>query len=358
MKDDFFTNIMKESNINTAEEIPETNYIDTGSYALNALVSGSIYGGIPGNRAIMWAGAPSAGKSFLTLSCIKTYMDANPDATVLYFDTEFALEKDMIEKRGINVDKFHIVPTETLEDFRTKSMNILDKYEKSKVKPKLLLALDSLSNLPTRKEVEDSLSGHTARDMTKAQVIRSIFRVLTAKLGRCNVPIMVTSHVYSSMDMYSPVVISGGSGSIYAASTIVTLTKAKLKEGNDIIGNIIRATTYKSRYTKENQKIELKLDYKTGLDKFYGLLPIAEKYGIIKKVSTRYELPDGTRVWGKTINDNPSIVYTKEILDKIDKACRKEYRLGSDEEEDLIDVVAVAPEPENAIAEEAPEENV
>lgn len=136
-------------------------------------------------------------------------------------------------------------------------------------------------------------------------------------------------------------VVTHNSGGIYAASTVITLSKAKLKEGTEIIGNVIRATTYKSRYTKENQKAELRLDFKKGLDRYYGLLPIAEKYGIIKKVSTRYELPDGTKVWGKDINNNPETVYTKEILDQIDRACRKEYRLGADEEEELNDLVIV-----------------
>lgn len=329
MKDDFFLNILKEQSIDVVDDFPTTGFIDTGSYALNALLSASIYGGIPDNRSIMWAGAPSAGKTYLTLSCIKTYMDTNPEASVLYFDTEFALEREMVEKRGIDISRFHIIQTETLQDFRTKSLKFLDAYEQSKKKKQVLIALDSLSNLPTAKEVADSIAGNDTRDMTKAQIIRSIFRVLTGKLGKNAVPLMVTSHVYSSMDMYSPVVISGGSGGIYAASTVVTLNKSKLKEGTEIVGNILKATTYKSRYSKENQKVELRLDFETGLDRYYGLLPIAEKYNIIKKVSTRYELPDGTKVWGKEINENPEKVFTPEILDKIDKAAKIEFGLGN-----------------------------
>ena len=328
MLDNDFLKLMKEAGVEVAEKISSTTFIDTGAYALNALISGSIYGGMPGNRVIMWAGAPSAGKSFLTLSCVKTYMDNNPDATVIYFDTEFALEEDMVQRRGINVDKFHIVQTETLQDFRSKIMRILDAMEKQKKPGKVMMVLDSLSNLPTKKEVDDALSGNEARDMTKAQIIRSIFRVITNKLGKLGIPLAVTSHTYSSMDMYSPVVISGGSGHVYAASTVVTLTKAKLKEGTEVIGNVIRCTTYKSRYSKENQKVELRLDFETGLDKFFGLLPIAEKYNIIAKEGRKFKLPDGRLVWEREIHETPEVVYTKEILDQIDEACKREYSLG------------------------------
>lgn len=333
MKDNDFLSVLKEAGVAKADQISTTEFVDTGSYTLNALLSGTIYGGIPGNRVIMWAGAPSAGKSFLTLSCVKTYMDTNPDATVLYFDTEFALEEEMVEKRGIDVSRFHIIPTDTLQDFRTKITKILDALEKGKGKKKVMMVLDSLSNLPTAKELADTLAGNDTRDMTKAQVIRSIFRVITSKLGKLGIPLQVTSHTYASMDMYSPVVISGGAGGVYAASTVITLTKAKLKEGTEVVGNVIRATTYKSRYSKENQKVELRLDFNTGLDRYYGLLPIAEKYGVIVKEGRKFKLPDGRLVWEKEIHANPEVVYTKEILDKIDEACKKEYLLGMGEEE-------------------------
>lgn len=328
MSNDFFLDIMKEAGVAVAEKISTTEFIDTGSYALNALLSGSVYGGMPSNRVMMWAGAPSAGKSFLTLSCVKTYMDNNPTATVVYFDTEFALEEDMVVKRGIDPKRFHIVQTETLQDFRTKIVKILDALEKQKKPSKVMMVLDSLSNLPTKKEVDDALTGNDVRDMTKAQVIRSIFRVITNRLGKLAIPLAVTSHTYSSMDMYSPVVISGGSGHVYAASTVVTLTKAKLKEGTEVIGNIIRATTYKSRYSKENQKIELRLDFETGLDRYYGLFPIVEKYGLVTKEGRKYRLPDGRLIWEREINETPEAVYTKEFLDEIDVACKEEYSLG------------------------------
>lgn len=337
MNDSNFMDILKVAELDPLDSAPTTTWIDTGSLAFNALVSGSIFKGIPGNRTIMYAGAPSAGKSFLTLSGAKQFQQDYPDGQVVYFDTEFALEKDMLAKRDIDVNRFHIIQTDTLQDFRTKAIKFLESYRAGKNKPKVMMCLDSLSNLPTQKEVADALSGSEARDMTKAQVIRSIFRVLTNQLGLNDIPLVIANHVYSSMDMYSPVVISGGSGAIYAASTIITLNKSKDKDGTDVVGNIITATTYKSRYTKEAQKIKMRLDFETGLDRYYGLRDLAEKYEIFKKVSTRIELPDGSKVWGKDIDSNPEKYYTKDILERIDEAAKREYSLGLGEQEPTKD---------------------
>lgn len=327
MKDKDFLGLLKTSDINALEEAPPTQWIDTGSYIFNALISGSIYGGIPSNRSIMLAGESSAGKSYLALSCIETWQIANPKGQVLFFDTEHALEKRMLSKRKIDVNRFHIIQVETLEDFRTKCINFLDNYQETKSKTPVLLCLDSLGNLPTQKEVADALSGSDKKDMTKAPVIRSIFRVITQRLGICNIPLLICNHVYDAMDQYTPVVISGGKGAIYAASTIITLSKSKDKDGTEVVGNLIRATTRKSRYTKENHQVIMQLDYETGLNRYYGLLELAEKYDIIKKVSTRYEI-DGVKYWGKDIRANPEKFFTKDILDKLDDVAKLEFGLG------------------------------
>ena len=156
------------------------------------------------------------------------------------------------------------------------------------------------------KELEDTEAGANKRDMTKAQLLRGTFRVLSLKLAKANVPLLVTNHVYDVVGAYIPTKeISGGSGLKYAASSIIMLGKKKDKDGTEVVGNIVKATTHKSRFTKENKKIEIKLSYDKGLDRYYGLLDLAEKYDIIKKVSTRYELPDGSKVFGKAINSDP-----------------------------------------------------
>ena len=214
-------------------------------------------------------------------------------------------------------------------------MQIIDKYaaqSKEKRKP-MMMVLDSQGQLSSTKEMEDSSEGKETRDMTKSQLIKATFRVLNLKLAKINVPLIVTNHVYDVVGAYVPTKeMSGGSGLKYTASTIVYLSKKKEKDGTEVIGNIVRARLYKSRLTKENKDVEVKITYDKGLDRYYGLLDIAEKYNIIKKVSTRYELPDGTKVFGKSINDQPEKYWTKELLDMIDEVCKKEFLYGQFEQ--------------------------
>ncbi|NDC23754.1 MAG: recombinase RecA, partial [Proteobacteria bacterium] len=123
--------------------------------------------------------------------------------------------------------------------------------------------------------------------------------------------------------------IGGGTGLKYAASTIAMLSKKKEKDGDgDVIGNQIKIKTYKSRLSKENQEATVLLTYSKGLDRYFGLLDLAEKYEVIKKVSTRYELPDGRKVFGKEINTNPELYFTEEVLAKLEECAKKEYRYG------------------------------
>ena len=143
---------------------------------------------------------------------------------------------------------------------------------------------------------------------------------------------MVTNHVYDVVGSYVPMkAMSGGSGLKYTASTIVMLTKKKEKDGTTVVGNIVKAKMQKSRLTKENAQVEIKITYEHGLDRYYGLLDIAEKHGIIKKSSTRYELPDGQKVFGKSINANPEKYYTPGYpWLMIDDACKKEFLYGGE----------------------------
>ena len=173
--------------------------------------------------------------------------------------------------------------------------------------------------------------------MTNAQLIKATFRVLTLKLAKADVPLIVTNHVYDVIGSYFPMKeMGGGSGLKYTASQIVFLTKKKDKDGTDVIGNIIRCRLIKSRFTKENKVVEVKLSYDKGLDRYYGLLELAEKYDIIKKVSTRYELPDGSKVFGKAINSDPEKYYTEDLLHQIELAAGTEFNYGRPEEEQIV----------------------
>ena len=184
----------------------------------------------------------------------------------------------------------------------------------------------------------DTAEGKGTRDMTRAQVIKATFRVLTLKLGKAGIPLVMTNHTYSVVGAYVPMKeMGGGSGLKYAASTIVYLSKKKDKDGTDVVGNIIKCKLYKGRLTKENKEVEVQLNYDTGLNPYYGLVPLAIKYGIFKKVSTRIELPDGKTAFEKQINSNPEKYFTDEVLWQLEAAAAKEFKYGNSQEEETTD---------------------
>jgi len=339
---DFLKEIIKETGNEYASLASEgitagdvVSFIDTGSYSFNALLSGSIYGGLPGNRITAIAGEAATGKTFFALGVIKHFLDKDKNSGVIFFESENAVSKEMIENRGVDSTRVVVVPVSTVQEFRSQSIKILDKYleQEEKDRQPLMFVLDSLGMLSTTKEMEDTAEGKETRDMTRAQIVKSTFRVLTLKLGQANVPLLMTNHTYDVIgSMFPQKEMGGGSGLKYAASTIIYLGKRKEKLGTEIIGNIIHCKIYKSRITKENAKVDVKLTYKHGLDKHYGLLELGEEAGIFKKVSTRFEMPDGSKVFGKQINDNPDKYFTKEVLKKIDEFANKKFTYGSDEE--------------------------
>ena len=309
-----------------------TSFIDTGSYSFNALLSGSIYGGLPANRITAIAGEAATGKTFFALGICKNFLDTSPDAGIIYFESENAISKSLIESRGVDSKRVVVYPVATVQEFRTQAVQIIDKYlaqSEDKRQP-IMFVLDSLGMLSTTKEMEDTAAGKETRDMTRSQIVKSAFRVLTLKLGKANIPMIMTNHTYDVIgSMFPQKEMGGGSGLKYAASSIVYLGKRKEKEGSEVIGNIIHCKNYKSRITKENAMIDVKLTYTKGLDKYYGLLELAEEAGIFKKVSTRYELPSGIKLYGKQILNEPEKHFTEEILDKIDEFAKDKFTYGS-----------------------------
>ena len=307
------------------------DFIDTGSHIFNALVSGSIYGGVPSNKITAIAGESSTGKTFFCLGIVQHFLDSNPDAGVIYFESESAISKQMIEDRGIASDRMLIVPVATIEQLRTQACRILDNYvdqPEDKRQP-LMFVLDSLGMLSTEKEIADVVADKQVRDMTKSQLIKGAFRVLTLKLGKANVPMLVTNHTYDVIGSYVPTKeMGGGSGLKYASSTIIYLSKKKEKDGTEVVGNIIKCKAQKSRLTKENSQIETRLYYDKGLDRYYGLLELGERGGLWKNVAGRYEM-NGKKVYAKQILKDPETYFTAEVMQALDEIAAQEFRYGS-----------------------------
>lgn len=310
-------------------------FIDTGCYILNGLLSTSIYKGMPNNKITALAGESSTGKTYIALGIVSKFLKDNPDGLVLYFDSEQAVTSDMFKHRGIDPKRIAVFPVSTVEEFRHQVITIVDKYltlPKEDQKPTFIV-LDSLGMLSTSKEMTDTADGKDTKDMTRAQIIKATFRVLTVKLGIAKIPLLMTNHTYQSMGMFPTSELAGGQGLKYAASTIIYLSKKKDKDSSgEVVGNIIHCKLYKGRFSRENSMVDLRLNYETGLDPYYGLVDMAIKAGVFTKNSTRIELPDGTKVFEKTIYDNPEKYFTKEVLDRIDKTVYNEFSYGGEEQ--------------------------
>jgi len=338
---EYFDNLLKVTGNEYGSKVSDgieagdvSGYIDTGSYILNALISGDIYGGIPTNKITAFAGETTTGKTFFVLGIVQQFLADNPSGGVLYFESESALTKQMIIDREIDPDRMIILPVTTIQEFTHQALKVVEKHWASLADGRpLMMCLDSLGMLSTTKEVTDISEGKETKDMTRAQLVKGAFRVLTLKLGKAGIPLLVTNHTYKQVGtMFPQDVMGGGSGIQYAASTIVFLSKRTEKDGTDVVGNVIHCKNYKSRLTKENKKVDVLLRYDQGLNRHYGLLTLAEEAGIFKKVSTRYELPDGSKMFGKQIGENPEKYFTPEILDKLNEYAKKVYLYGGFDE--------------------------
>ena len=333
---DFLKDIVKEIGddyTKLASDIDESeSYVDTGSYIFNGLVSGSIFGGVSSNKITAVAGESSTGKTFFSLAIVKNFLDNDPNAYCLYFDTESAITKSLLEDRGVDTSRLVVINVVTIEQFRSKALKAVDIYLKSKTEDRkpCMFVLDSLGMLSTEKEIDDALNDKQVRDMTKSQLVKGAFRMLTLKLGQANIPMIVTNHTYDVIGAYVPTKeMGGGSGLKYAASTIIYLSKKKEKDGKDVIGNLIKAKTAKSRLSKENKDVTVRLFYDDrGLDKYYGLLELGELGGMWKNVAGRYEM-NGKKVYAKEIYKNPEKYFTDDVMKQLDEIAQKEFSYGA-----------------------------
>lgn len=321
-----------------------TGWIDTGCYILNALVSGSIFGGMPNNKVLTLAGESSTGKTFMALGIVKSFLQQYPDGGVAYFDTESAVTNKMLSDRGIDPKRVIRSEPSTIEDFRNKANKLLAAYEKRKERPPMIFVLDSLSVLSSEKEINDTNEEKNTKDMTKPGLIKGIFRVLRLRMAKLGIPMICTTHVYDNIGGYGPQKqMSGGSGAKFSSDTIAMFSKSADRVGtgaeSEVVGNFIKASMFKSRFTKEAQQVIMKLSFESGLDRWYGLLELGEETGVFKKQGNYFLMADG-KFYPKQIYNEPERFFTKDILEKLDQAAKETFQYGGIRElQDLDDEI-------------------
>jgi RecA/RadA recombinase len=251
------------------------HYIPTGNYMLNACLTASLFGGYPNNRAVALAGPSGTGKTFLTLNAVKQAQLMG--YSIVYYDSENAVDRELVEKFGIDTSAFRYEPCNTVQEFRMSVTNLTDTLLEQKKKgaelPKIMIVLDSAGNLATQKEIDDARSGSDKSDMTRAKLLKSTFRILMTKLGICKIPFLFTNHTYMTQDLFAKEIGGGGTGPEYAASIILFLAKAKLKEGGDgkeQTGIVVTAKPNKNRFAKP-RPIKFHISFNKGMNPYVGL---------------------------------------------------------------------------------------
>lgn len=248
---------------------------------INLALSGRLDGGLTPGLTFL-AGESKSFKSLLGLMLVKAYMKKHSDAVCLFYDSEFGITPDYIESNGIDTDRVLHIPIEHLEQLKFDISKRLEDIERG---DKVIIFVDSVGNLASKKEVEDALEGKSAADMTRAKVMKSLWRIVTPHLTTKDIPCVAINHTYQTMELYSKAIMSGGTGGMYSANQVFVITKAQDKDGKELMGYNFTINIEKSRFVREKSKFPFNVRFEDGINKWSGLLEIAVESGFVVKPS-------------------------------------------------------------------------
>lgn len=327
-----------------------TDWISTDCYALNAIISGSVYKGIAAGRISTFYGLPATGKTLL-INKIIANAQKKGYSRCAYFDSEVALDKAVAERLGCDVSRITHAPVETIEDCKIQVIKLLTKVIEAGIKNKLVIAIDSLGNLNSQKDFNDAEKDKSAGDMgQRAKILGSLMRMLTYRAAKCGAPVLCTNHIYENPNEMYPTLIkkqAGGLKPMFIASLLVQLsvTNTKIEDptksvrslmSDKVSGVTLRALTAKNRFvppmiTAEN----IQLNFKTGLSKYMGLLDLAEKYSVIQKDGHRYKTADGTNIGYASAFEDSAEFWENGPLAKLDAEIQKDLTYSNSKYENL-----------------------
>ena len=292
----------------------EKDMIPTAVPMINVALSGRLDGGItPG--LTMWAGPSKHFKTAFSLLMAKSYMDKYPEAILLFYDSEFGTPVKYFETFGIDMDRVLHTPLTNIEQLK---FDIMQQFENIERGDKLMVILDSIGNLASKKEVEDALEGKSVADMSRAKQVKSLFRMVTPHLTIKDIPMIVVNHTYKEIGMFPKDIVGGGTGSYYSADNIYILGRQQDKEGTEIVGYHFIINVEKSRYVKEKSKIPISVSFDGGISRYSGLLDLAIESGhVVKPANGWYAKVDqATGEVGdkKRIADTTSAEFMEPIL--------------------------------------------
>jgi RecA/RadA recombinase len=273
---------IKESAIlSKSKFFTDKDMIPTAIPIINVALSGKLDGGLtPG--LTMWAGPSKHFKTAFSLLMAKSYLEKYPDAALLFYDSEFGTPQSYFDSFGIDTNRVFHTPLTDIEQLKHDVMQQLTQIERS---DKLIIIIDSIGNLASKKEVDDAVEGKTVADMSRAKQIKSLFRMVTPHLTMKDIPMIVVNHTYKEIGMFPKDIVGGGTGSYYSADNIFILGRQQEKEGTEVVGYNFIINVEKSRYVKEKSKIPVTVSFDGGISKWSGLLDIALESGHVVKPS-------------------------------------------------------------------------
>ena len=325
------TTIKDSSILAKSKFFTEKDVIPTDVPMVNVALSGSLDGGLtPG--LTMLAGPSKHFKTAFALLMASSYMKKYEDSVVLFYDSEFGTPQKYFETFDIDMDRVLHTPITDVEELKHDIMNQLQGLDKN---DRIIIIIDSIGNLASRKEVEDSLEGKSVADMTRAKQIKSLFRMITPHLTIKDVPMVVVNHTYKEIGMFPKDIVGGGTGSYYSADTIWILGRQQDKTGGEITGYNFIINVEKSRFVREKSKIPITVSFDGGIQKYSGLLEIALEGGFVQKpaagwyakVDPKTGEVDGNKVRESDTNNKE---FWKDILksDKFKEFIKQRYSIA------------------------------
>jgi RecA/RadA recombinase len=273
---------IKDTSILAASKFfTKKDMIPTSIPVINVALSGRFDGGLtPG--LTMWAGPSKHFKTAFSLLMAKAYLDKYEDGVVLFYDSEFGTPQSYFTAFGIDTDRVLHTPITDVEQLKFDIMQQLQNIERGE---RVIIVIDSIGNLASKKEVEDALDGKSVADMSRAKQMKSLFRMVTPHLTLKDIPCVVVNHTYKEIGMFPKDIVGGGTGSYYSADNIFILGRQQEKEGTEVVGYNFIINVEKSRYVKEKSKIPVSVSFDGGISKWSGLLDLALESGHVTKPS-------------------------------------------------------------------------
>ena len=282
---DLLNKLRKNTTIKDSDILADSKFFNakdmvaTTVPAINIALSGKINGGfVPG--LTIWAGPSKHFKTSFSLLMAKAYMDKYADAVMLFYDSEFGTPQAYFDSFGIDTSRVLHTPITDVEQLKFDIMQQLGEIKRG---DHVIIVVDSVGNLASKKEVEDALKQNSAADMTRAKQLKSLFRMVTPHLNLKDIPLVVVNHTYQTQEMYSKAVVSGGTGIYYSADNIFIIGRQQEKDGKELTGYNFIINVEKSRYVKEKSKIPIEVSWDKGISKWSGLMDMALESGHVIK---------------------------------------------------------------------------